>query len=132
MLIGILDDDPAICGMLRELLELTGHKVSVYNNPWDLLMRLFHSDPPVHAFDALVVDILLPELVGSQVIQQIQAAFVDLPIVVISALPESVLDSIRQKFPTLAVLKKPFALKDLLAALEPGSNMTQDISSSVS
>jgi signal transduction histidine kinase len=37
MLIGILDDDPAICGMLRELLELTGHTVSVYNNPWDLL-----------------------------------------------------------------------------------------------
>jgi DNA-binding response OmpR family regulator len=131
MLIGILDDDPAICGMLRELLELTGHTVSVYNNPWDLLMRLFHSDPPIQIFDALVVDILLPDLVGSQVIQQIQTAFVDLPVVIISALPESVLDSIRQKFPTLVVLKKPFALKDLLAALEPDSSMAQKISPSI-
>ncbi len=130
MRIGILDDDPAICGMLCELLELTGHEVSVYNNPWDLLMGLFHNDPPVHAFDALVIDILLPDLVGSQVIQQIQISFADLPIVVISALPETVLDSIRHKFPMLVVLKKPFALKELLVALEPG--MPQEVSPAVS
>jgi len=132
MRIGILDDDPAICGMLRELLELTGHEVAVYNNPWDLLMVLFHSEPPIHLFDAMIVDILLPDLAGSQVIQQIREHFMDLPIVVISALPGPTLDSIRHKFPTLAVLKKPFALNELLAALEPTSILIQEVSPPVS
>jgi DNA-binding response OmpR family regulator len=132
MRIGILDDDPAICGMLRELLELTGHEVTVYNNPWNLLMVLFHSDPPIHLFDAMIVDILLPDLAGSQVIQQIREHIIDLPVVVISALPESVLDSIHLKFPTLTILKKPFALNDLLAALEPVNALIQEMSPPVS
>jgi DNA-binding response OmpR family regulator len=132
MRIGILDDDPAICGMLRELLELTEHEVFVYNNPWDLLMALFHSDPPVRLFDSMIVDILLPDLPGGQVIQQIQEYLVDMPIVVISALPDAALDSIHDKFPNLAVIKKPFALKDLLMALEPTSRLAQEISPPVS
>ena len=131
MRIGILDDDPAICGMLRELLELTEHEATVYNNPWDLLMILFNNDPPIRIFDALIVDILLPDLLGSQVIQQIRAHFADLPIVVISALPGATLDTIRSRFPTLVVLKKPFALKDLLLALEAAAQV-QEVSPPVS
>jgi DNA-binding response OmpR family regulator len=125
MRIGVLDDDPAICGMLRELLELTGHEVAVYNNPWDILMALFHNDPPTHLFDALIIDILLPDLLGSQVIQQIREHFVHLPIIVISALPGVALNTIHEKFPTIIVLKKPFALKDLLMALEHASGQPQ-------
>ena len=132
MRIGILDDNPAICGMLRELLELTGHEVFVYNNPWDVLMALFHNDPPVHLFDAMIVDILLPDLPGSQVIQQVREHFVDMPIIVISALHDEALESIHNKFPTLTILKKPFALKDLLAALEPSSPQGREVSPPVS
>jgi DNA-binding response OmpR family regulator len=132
MRIGILDDDPAICGMLRELLELTDHEVSVYNNPWDLLMVMFHSDLPDIIFDALIIDILLPDLAGGQVIQQIQEQFIDLPIIAISALPASVLDATRLKFPTLTVLKKPFALKELLVILETFGNPVQEITPPVS
>ncbi len=132
MRIAILDDDPAICGMLRELLEFTGHEAFVYNNPWDLLMVLFHNEPPDPMFDAMIVDLLLPDLAGGQVIQQIREHFVDLPIIAVSALPASALDSIHHKFPTLTVLKKPFALKDLLAALEPTSDSAQGASPSIS
>ena len=132
MKIGILDDDLVICGMLRELLELTGHEVFVYNNPWDLLMALFHSDPPTHLFDALIVDLLLPDLSGSQVIQQIREHFADLPIVAISALPDMALDAIHDKFPTVVVLKKPFALKELLKAIEHTTSQSQEISPPVS
>lgn len=132
MRIGILDDDPAICGVLRELLELTGHEVSIYNNPWDLLMTLFRSEPPIRLFDAIIVDILLPDLAGSQVILQIQERFVDLPVIVISALPASTLNSIRLKFPTLTILKKPFALNELLLALESANTLTQKVSPPVS
>ncbi len=132
MKIGILDDDPAVCGMLRELLEFTGHEVSIYKNPWDLLMSLFHKDPPTHLFDAIIVDLLLPDLSGNQVIQQIREHFIDLPIIVISALPDVALDSIHAKFPTLFVLKKPFTLKDLLIVLESISNHAQKLSPPVS
>ena len=128
MRIGILDDDPAICGMLRELLELTGHEVFAYNNPWDLLIALFHRDPPVHLFDVVIVDLLLPDLSGSQVIQQIQEHFAHLPVIVISALPSTALNAIHEKFPTLIVLKKPFALKDLLNVIEPINRQAQEIS----
>ena len=132
MKIGVLDDDPAICGMLRELLEFTGHEAFVYNNPWDLLMSLFHNDPPTHLFDAIIVDLLLPDLSGSQVIQQIQEHFKDLPIIVISALPDVALASLNGKFPTLVVLKKPFTLKNLLMILEPTNHQVQEIAPYVS
>lgn len=132
MRIGVLDDNPTICGMLRELLELTGHEAFVYNNPWDLLMVLFHSDPPEYMFDAIIIDILLPDLAGSQVIQQIREHLAGLPIVVISALPDAALDAIHSKFPTLIVLKKPFALQELLKALESVIRPTQEVSPPVS
>ena len=132
MRIGILDDDPAICGVLRELLEFTGHEVSIYNNPWNLLMTLFRNEPPIRLFDAIIVDILLPDLAGSQVILQIQERFVDLPIIVISALPGSALDAFHLKFPTLTVLKKPFALNELLVALESAYTLGQEVSPPVS
>jgi DNA-binding response OmpR family regulator len=132
MKIGILDDNPAVCGVLRELLEFTGHEVFVHNNPWDLLMFLFSCDPPTHLCDAMIIDLLLPELSGSQVIRQIQEHFIDLPIIVISALPDVALDAIHTKFPTVAVLKKPFTLKDLLAILESIRNSAQELSPPVS
>ncbi len=132
MKIGILDDNPAICGMLRELLELTEHEALAYSNPWDLLMALFHHEPPIHLFDALIVDILLPDLSGSQVIQQIREHFADMPIIVISALPDGALDAVHDKFPTVTILKKPFALRDLLMALELNGSQSQEISTPVS
>jgi len=127
MKIAIIDDDPAVCGMLQELLEISGHEVSIYSNPWNLLMTLFKCDPPILLFDAMIVDILLPDLPGSQVIQYIREYFADLPIVVVSALPSRSLESLYNKYKVLTVLKKPFALRELQAVLERVCGSTQQV-----
>ena len=128
MRIAVLDDDPVACAILRELLEHAGHGVSVYRNPWDLLTALFHSHPPLSLFDAFIVDMLLPELPGSLVIQHVRGSFAEVPIVIISGLPPERLKRLTCFTPPIAVLKKPFSLRDLLAALEPEEGSSQPFS----
>ncbi len=128
MRIAALDDDPVACAILRELLEQAGHEVWVYRNPWDLLTALFHSHSPLSLFDAFIVDMLLPELPGSLVIQHVRGSFAEVLIVIISGLPPERLKRLTCFTPPIAVLKKPFSLRDLLAALEPEEGSSQPFS----
>ena len=128
MRIAVLDDDPVASAMIRELLELAGHDVSVYRNPWDLLMTLFHTQPPLLQFDAFTVDMLLPDLPGSQVIQYVRASFAEAPIVIISSLPRERLEHFTHFSPPITVLKKPFSLRELLAVFEPDGGSPQPLS----
>jgi DNA-binding response OmpR family regulator len=41
MRIGLLEDDPAICEMMQEILQTAGHNVTAYHDGWDILAT-FH------------------------------------------------------------------------------------------
>lgn len=118
MRVGVLDDDPSIRGMLQELLELAGHQAVVFQDPWTLLTEQFRTDPPIPLFDVILVDMLLPGVTGSEVIHHLQQVFATLPIIVISALPSESLLRFSESHPTIRVLRKPFSLPELLAAIE--------------
>jgi DNA-binding response OmpR family regulator len=118
MRIGVVDDNPIICGMLYELLEMHGYEVTTYQNPWDVLLAQFGISDVLPIWDVLLVDLLLPELSGTQVIGYLRTHFPNLPIIVISALPASALGSLRQSYPTLPLLTKPFSLMYLLRIIE--------------
>ncbi len=121
MKIGLLEDDPELCSMLKEMLETGGHTVSAYLDGSKFLAAL-HSEKPatfLPPFDILLVDLILPgDIDGEQVIYQVRLIYPVLPIVVISAVASSHLEAVTRRYPGVKALQKPFKLRDLFAAIE--------------
>ena len=107
--------------MLKEMLETGGHTVSAYFDGAETLAA-FHLEEQtalLSPFDILLVDLILSgDIDGEQVIHQVSMTYPDLPIVIISAVTASHLEAVIKRFPGVKVLRKPFKLRQLFAAIE--------------
>jgi DNA-binding response OmpR family regulator len=118
--VGILEDDPLICGMLAEILELSGYFPILYRDAWAFLEALTADTvtPSSKGFDVVLLDVLLPgTLEGLEVIGYVRRTRPELPVVVMSALQMRHLQHIRGRFPGVTILHKPFGLGELRACL---------------
>lgn len=75
----IVDDDAAVRSALKFLLELEGLDVRVYDGPIALL-----AESNLPARGCLVVDYRMPRMDGLQLIEQLRARHVDLPVILIT------------------------------------------------
>ena len=55
----ITDDDPAILGLIRAILEPEGFEIAEAHNGIEAVEAVEHSD-----FDLLILDIMMPEIEG--------------------------------------------------------------------
>jgi DNA-binding response OmpR family regulator len=123
MKIGLLEDNYVISDYLTTALEIAGHQVYSHVFGHSLVERLFldrdqHEPPP---YDLVIIDLLLPGVLsGAAVIDYLHRTISPetLPIIVISAASESQLEEVRSRFPRVRVLRKPFAIKELLHLIE--------------
>ena len=123
MRIGLLEDNTAIHEYITTVLELAGHAVFTHTVGMSLLDELFtdtgsHSPLP---YELVIVDLLLPgTLSGLAVINSIRQTIPPktLPIIVVSAASQKQLLQIRERFPDVQVLQKPFPMKKLLQLIE--------------
>ncbi len=123
MKIGLLEDNPAICDLITTTLELAGHTVVSYTYGISLLEALFTANGGTTLsllYDVLIVDLGLPgELSGVAVINQLYERIdpSTLPTVIVSGAAQQELDAVHKRHPTLAILRKPFNIKTLLAVI---------------
>jgi putative two-component system response regulator len=107
----VVDDDPEIRRLLRKLLESTGYAVFEFESGTSALERL-RSDPP----DLVLLDLLLPDLSGHKVLEDIRAdpATRLLPVVMLTghATREEKIRAIREGVSDF--LPKPFAPEELM------------------
>ena len=105
------------------MLQLSGHTVSTHTVGLSLLDELLaeqSAETPL-PYDLVIVDILLPgTLSGLAVINSIRQNIPPetLPIIVVSAASQHQLEQIRERFPDVQVLQKPFPMKTLLELIE--------------
>lgn len=121
MKIGVLEDDPAIRGLLNEMLELCGHTPFTFHNGWDFLEQFLDEEAVLSRkpFDVVLIDLFLPSSIsGTQTIHQLRTAYADLPIMIVSAASCQHLERLKQEYPGVAVFQKPFVMRELLAAIE--------------
>ena len=109
------DDQPANLLVLRRLLEKAGHTIQLANNGEEMLATLESV-----AFDAVIVDLHMPTVSGTDVIKQarvMEAGRAHTPFIVLSA--DATTDAIRasQTAGASAFLTKPVAAHALLDAL---------------
>ncbi len=123
MRIGLLEDNTAIREYITTVLELADHTVFTHTVGMSLLDALFtdyssHSPLP---YELVIVDLLLPgTLSGLAVINSIRQTIPPetLPIIVVSAASQQQLLQMRERFPDVHVLQKPFPMKKLLQLIE--------------
>jgi two-component system response regulator MprA len=110
----VVDDDPAVRDSLRRALQLEGYDVEVAVDGADALQRV--AGAREHS-DAVVLDVLMPQVDGLEVCRRLRASGNAVPVLMLTARDEvsdrvAGLDAGADDY-----LVKPFALEELLARL---------------
>lgn len=114
----VVDDQKELLDRIGGMLKGTGHTVTLETNSRRALELI-----SLHPFDALVTDIVMPELGGIDLIRSVRADHPALRIVAISGggdvVPTHTALTISEAFGADRILYKPFRKAELLIAIEP-------------
>jgi DNA-binding response OmpR family regulator len=111
----MIEDDARLSDMVSEYLGKAGFRVSVCGTAAEGLARLAHD-----AFDALVLDLMLPDMDGLEVCRTVRAgsgAGADLPILMLTARGDVTDRVVGLELGADDYLPKPFDPRELLARL---------------
>ena len=113
----LIDDDELLRDTLLQMLELDGHRVTEASTG-EQGLELFGSGS---GFDAVITDILMPGMDGTQVIFEMRRRAPKLPLIAMSGGRRKLSPQFNLETATMvgatSQLAKPFGLKDLRAAL---------------
>ena len=109
----IVDDDPAICAVIRETLENSGLKTSSFTCASDCLERLGSQ-----RCDLLIADLKMPEIDGLELLRRARALVPQLPVLMITGY--GTVQSAIQAMKSGAVdfIEKPLVKKDFLREVQ--------------
>ena len=108
----VVDDDPDIRGLVKELLERQGYGVTEAANGKDALRSLYAAPP-----DVVLLDVSMPELDGWQTLERIRDLS-DVPVAMLTARAAE-LEKVRGlKAGADDYITKPFGRQELLARIE--------------
>ena len=109
----VIDDDPDIRAMLEQILKSAGHEVILAADGREGMER--HRSSPA---DLVITDLFMPNQEGLETIHEFRTRFPEVAIIAMSGRAAAVtMLSVAQKFGAVAVLHKPFAADELIAAV---------------
>lgn len=120
----VVDDDPAICMLIKTILKNGPFSVTICNDAETALVYLNQPE----AYDVIISDFMLPGISGIQLIEQIRSNETTsaTPIVMISGHNNYAMDERAKKAGADAFLRKPFTLSQLRltisSLLAPGAS----------
>lgn len=112
MRILLIEDEKALSSFIKQGLEAAGHVcVQMFNGAQGLLKALQED------YDVILLDLMLPQMSGMDILKQLREYQSKTPVVVISALdhPDQVVKALDEG--AMDYLRKPFAMEELLARL---------------
>jgi len=112
----LIDDDPLVRNMIRQILELDGHSVVDASNG-AVAMRVWSEQPA----DLIVTDILMPEKDGLEVIRELRRQCPEVKIIALSGGNRKIgFDTlaVASRFGAAATIEKPFQLDVLRSTIE--------------
>jgi DNA-binding response OmpR family regulator len=118
----VVEDDPAVQKALRRLFETEGYAVEVQSDGRAALDS-FQASPP----SAIVLDLRLPKISGSDVCKTIKAISSTLPIVVLSAASDVSDKVLLLELGADDYVTKPFSPRELLARVRAALRHTQRV-----
>jgi DNA-binding response OmpR family regulator len=107
----IVDDDKKLCRLIKDYLEPLGYDVDVANTAEEGLEKAL-AEP----FDAVILDIMLPEMDGLEVLRRLRAAS-SVPVLMLTGLGEEADRIVGLEMGADDYLPKTFSTRELLARL---------------
>lgn len=111
----VVDDEPHIQEMLREMLLLKNYEIEVANNGRDAL-DVIEADsaslgePPESGFDMIITDIMMPQMNGFEFLKAVKMKYPHIPVVMITAYSTVYTMQDALQAGALAYIIKPFKL----------------------
>lgn len=124
MKIALLEDNPTNQEFMQTLLVMEGHQVFPFKDAASFLSTLASASHSAGAlpYTFAIVDLMLPGLLsGLDVIQHIWETYppsARLPLIVVSGAGRNLLQEVQTRFPGVPVIRKPFKMQELLAAID--------------
>ncbi len=112
-LVAVVDDDEAVRDSLRFLLEIAGHSVATYASASQFL-----HDAPIGDLACIIVDQHMPGQTGLQLIAELRAQGVRLPVALITGSPSADLVRLASELNVTKVMEKPLDDDMLLNFIE--------------
>src|SRR5258706_8011614 len=109
----VVDDEQSVRLSIEQALKSAGHKVTLAARGVEGI-KIFHQAPA----DVLVTDIFMPDYDGIQFIGYFRKFYPHVPIIAISGNPIGDMLEVARKLGVAAALEKPFAVEDLLKAVD--------------
>ena len=113
----VVDDDPLVRHMIREVLEAHGHYVAPLDRSHHVIAAI-----RAHAPDLLILDLMMPDHDGQEVLTAVRVHGLTLPAVLMSAYlseatgPDWIARTVGLE--PLSFLPKPFSLDDLVRTVD--------------
>ena len=108
-LVAVVDDDDAVRDSLQFLLEIAGFSVASYGSAAQFLR-----EAPIADLSCLVVDQHMPDQTGLQLVSDLRAQGVTLPLALITGSPSTDLVRLAQELDVAKVMEKPLDEDTLL------------------
>lgn len=109
----IIDDDKDICEYMELLLSQSGYEVVTETSPMKALDLLREEE-----FHVVVLDIMMPELNGMEVLEEIRKFDTDIAIIIFTGFPSVDTAVTSMKFNVSDYIKKPFDVDEFNTTLE--------------
>ena len=109
----IIDDDLSLTELIKKFLEIHQFKVSSFDHPKNALNRLDKK----HDYDLIILDIMLPEIDGFQVLRKIRQSST-IPIIMLTARGEVSDRVVGLELGADDYLPKPFEPEELIARIQ--------------
>lgn len=115
----VVDDDPVIRILVTEYLATQGHEVEVCSSGKECLTRLSKSGGEVLP-DIVILDLLMPEMSGAEVLQKIRnnKDTASLPVIMLSANSEAQAVTKTYNVRADSYIQKPFVIQTILDAVK--------------
>ena len=108
----VIDDEPLVLELFRVTLEEQGYTVLTVDNGLDAIRLIKDQD-----FDLTFLDLKIPGMDGAKLFRCIRDIRPELPVVIITAYPQSELMSRALVYGPLSIMKKPFSDSDVRVAV---------------
>src|SRR6266550_4163396 len=107
----IVEDDSAIRKLLQKILVRSGIEIDTVQDGKSALEKISKGD-----YDVIVLDLMVPEVNGFEIIEYVKANKIDVPIAVVSAVSQQALTRLDLDIVKL-VITKPFDVDEFTKAI---------------
>ena len=108
----VIDDEPVIGELLRASLEMCGYRITTTTSSRQGLELV-----AARHFDFIFLDLVMPELDGSEVFRRIREMDRDTTVAIVTAYSDSELMNKAMEYGPFLVIRKPFAIVEVIEAV---------------